>query len=148
MFNLLCYVRDDDYKQAFKVEIEEGEAVATLKEVIKEKKRPHFDHILADSLVLWKVSLPYDRNLAENAKNLSLVDGLSQVSVTDPSLNNEQIQSLSSPQKLSNIFSELPMEEHVHIIVEPPPARSTPTEDGQEEDGIIAAMKRSAFLSL
>lgn len=34
MFNLLCYVRGDDYKHAFIVKIEEEEAVATLKEAI------------------------------------------------------------------------------------------------------------------
>jgi hypothetical protein len=60
MLNLLCYVRGDDYKNAFRVTIGMEEWVADLKEAIKEKKRPYFDHIPADSLVLWKVSVPYD----------------------------------------------------------------------------------------
>ena len=51
-FNLLCYVRDDDYKQAFPVKIGNDEDVGTLKEYIKEEKRPLFDHIPANSLVL------------------------------------------------------------------------------------------------
>jgi hypothetical protein len=38
MFRLFCYVRDDHYKQAFPVKIEEDKDVAALKNAIKEEK--------------------------------------------------------------------------------------------------------------
>jgi hypothetical protein len=42
MFRLFCYVRDDNYKQAFPVKIEEDEDVAALKNAIKEEKGKTF----------------------------------------------------------------------------------------------------------
>jgi hypothetical protein len=36
----------------------ETETVGVLKDTIKDKKRPSFDHVTADSLVLWKLSIP------------------------------------------------------------------------------------------
>ena len=38
---------------------------------IKDKKKPAFDHVPADTLVLWKVSLPVDESLEENLPNLA-----------------------------------------------------------------------------
>ena len=102
------------YKQAFDVEIGRRKSVANLKDNIKEKQKPNFDHIPASSLVLWKISIPYDQNLAKNVDILSLVDdGLSPQAF----LAKQQIQSLSPVDELSKLFPEPPIEKHVHIIV-------------------------------
>jgi hypothetical protein len=63
MFNLLCYVHGDDYKHAFIVKIEEEEAVATLKEAIKQKTTQTFCNIDADSLTSWNASVSFNRAL-------------------------------------------------------------------------------------
>ena len=41
----------------FPVKIAKEESVGTLKKEIKGEKKPDFDHIPADKLTLWKVSL-------------------------------------------------------------------------------------------
>ena len=146
---LLCYVKGEHYNHAFPVEIGKEKWVADLKDAIKEKKKPDFNHITADSLVLWKVSIPHDPNLADNVNNLSLVDddGSAQVSMAHP--NNEHFLLLSPAHKLSKVFSEPLIDEHVHLIVKPPPVRSTAKEaDLGEKDDIITALKTSSFLPL
>ncbi len=40
-----------------------NKSVGSLKDAVKEKKKPEFDHVSADTLVLWKVSIPVDSNL-------------------------------------------------------------------------------------
>ena len=136
---LICYVKGEPYKRAFEVKIGKEESVAALKEAIKEKKSPDFNHIPADSLVLWNVSIPYNPSLTNNVDTLRLLDddGLPQIS-------DELIQSLFPVRKLSKIFSKPPVEEHVHIIVKSPPARSTAKEaDVGEKDDIITVLNIS-----
>src|ERR1700680_1715292 len=53
---LNCIVLGDNPRRIFPVDIERTEIVGDLKEVIKDKKRPEFDHIATDHLELWKVS--------------------------------------------------------------------------------------------
>jgi hypothetical protein len=53
---LNCIVLGDDPSHAFEIKIAPTESVSALREVIKDKKKPHFDHVPADSLKLWKVS--------------------------------------------------------------------------------------------
>jgi hypothetical protein len=140
---LICHVKGEPYKHTFEVKIGKEESVAALKKAIKEEKSPDFDHIPADSLVLWNASIPYNPSLTDNVDTLHLDDdGLPQVS-------DELIQSLLPVRKLSNIFSRPPIEEHVHIMVKPPPARSTAKEaDVGEKDDIITALKTSSFLPI
>lgn len=133
-------MKDDHYKHLFIVSIGKEKSVAALKEAIKQEKSNMFREIDASSLVVWNVSIPYDRNLAENVNNLNLVDD-DMLSVAQP--NNEQIESLSPVDRLSDIFSEPPVEGHVHIVVEPPRARSAPLEDDPDEMDIITAIKTS-----
>ena len=166
---MLCYVKGEHYNHAFPVEIEKEKWVADLKKAIKVEKSPWFDHIPADSLVLWKVSVLHDSDLAENVNKLTLIDedGSPQVSMVHP--DNEQIPSLSTVHKLSKVLSEPPMEDHVdalqsseilsyifpsalekktvYIIVKPPPALSAAKEiDMGEKDDILTALKTSPFL--
>ena len=55
---LNCWVLSDGYdpRRIFPVKIAKNETVGTLREAIKEKKKPAFDHLTADSLDLWQVS--------------------------------------------------------------------------------------------
>ena len=53
---LNCIVLGDNPRRIFPVNIERTEIVGDLKEVIKDKKRPEFDHVATDRLELWKVS--------------------------------------------------------------------------------------------
>ena len=55
--NLNCLVFGDDGNHIFSVKIAKSKIVCALREAIKSKKRPAFDHIPADALVLWKVSV-------------------------------------------------------------------------------------------
>ena len=47
----------------FPVDIAKEKSVGTLKDTIKDKKKPDFDHIPADKLTLWKVSLRIVSNM-------------------------------------------------------------------------------------
>jgi hypothetical protein len=75
MFNL-CYVCNDDSKQAFPVKIIEDEnvRVGTLEECIQDKGGHTFHDINTKSIVLWKASVPFNRKLKEKVKALNLVD--------------------------------------------------------------------------
>jgi len=58
-FALNCLLLNDDPKrQLLTVKVLESENVSILKELIKEKKAPHLDHLAASDLILWKVRLP------------------------------------------------------------------------------------------
>jgi Crinkler effector protein N-terminal domain len=74
MFKVLCYVRDDDYRHVFEIKIGMEESVATLKEAIKEETSKTFRDVDAKSLVLWKASVLFDRNLKEIVEALNPVD--------------------------------------------------------------------------
>ena len=136
----------------FIVEIAATKSVGALKDAIKEKKRPAFDYVPADTLVLWNASVPIKRNLKETIEVLNLVD---EDALQPPDIlldvfpSGPQIQLLLLVHKLSEIFSKPLIKEHVHIIVKPPPARSTVKEaDLGEKDDIITALKTSSFLPL
>jgi hypothetical protein len=79
--------------------------------VIKEKKNHSFRDADADSLVLWKVSIPVDRSLKQNIGNHSFAD--------------EDL--LSPVDELSEVFSEGLSQKHLHIVIKAPPV-------GQSED--------------
>ena len=95
----------DDASHIFPVEIVNSKTVGALREVIKEKKRPAFDHIPADTLILWKVSIAVNGNLAENL---------------NPDIINDN--PLLLVDLLSDIFSNTPAPRQLHIVVQAPPA--------------------------
>jgi hypothetical protein len=78
--------------------------VGDLQYLIKDKNREIFQGISSHRLHLWSVSLPMDDTLEYSLMNLIL----------DPE------QSLSYSAKLSKVFSELPKERHLHIVVQRP----------------------------
>lgn len=55
MLTLFCYVRDDTFTQTLRVEIDKAKSVSDLRKAIKEEKRPKFDDIPADLLVLGRL---------------------------------------------------------------------------------------------
>ena len=61
-------------KKVFTIKILRTENVSILKKLIKDEKSPIFDHIPNDSLVLWKSSIPFSRNLKEDVEALNLGD--------------------------------------------------------------------------
>jgi hypothetical protein len=78
--------------------------VIDLRKGIKNEKRPEFDHVAADTLVLWKVSIPVVQSLNETLDELDLVDA----------------GSLSPVKKLSTVFADAPEEGHLHVVVKRP----------------------------
>jgi hypothetical protein len=103
MLTLLCYVRGDDYKQAFPVKIDKAESVAELRKSIKEKRRA-FRDVDADSIVLWSAPILCDRRLKAQVEGLILAE--------DNSLEPADI--------LSDVFSAGLKQRHVHVVVERP----------------------------
>ncbi|KAG2058084.1 hypothetical protein BDR06DRAFT_1033846 [Suillus hirtellus] len=87
---------------AWLFDIEWMEIVGDLKEVIKDKKRPEFDH-------LWKVDLPINEMIEQNLNNLTL----------DP------MKSLSPVDEMVEIFPDAPPCKYLHIIIQCPPAMSS-----------------------
>jgi hypothetical protein len=80
-----CLIYYDGTSHIFPVEIASSKSVDALKEAIKEKKVA-LQHVDADALALWKVSIPVDYSLEENvkarlkdAKTLSPMDILSDI---------------------------------------------------------------------
>jgi hypothetical protein len=105
---LNCLVLGDDSRHVFPVKIATTESVGALKKAIKNEKKNVFQHVDADALVLWKVSILDDDGLQRRIEDLNLVEE----------------QSLRRPAaRLSKIFSDPVEDEHVHILVRPPPAR-------------------------
>jgi hypothetical protein len=102
---LNCLVLGDGPGHIFGVEIKDNKKVSDLKEFIKDKKKHAFQHVDADALEVYQVSFPvYDAKLKsfqpehEGDRRLS-----------------------NSMKRLKGIFG-VPAEEHIHVIVLPPPA--------------------------
>jgi hypothetical protein len=100
---LNCWVFGDDVNvnHIFTVKIASSETVAILKEVIKHKKQPAFDHFPADTLLLWMDSIPADNNFNSRLQGLEL----------------DEEGSLLPVDRLSAVFSDIPIGGHLHIIV-------------------------------
>jgi hypothetical protein len=105
ILQLNCFVQGDDRNQVFPVEIANNKPISALKKAIKEEKKVAFEHVDADSLQLWKVSMEADDRLKENVEKLALRE--------------EKV--LSSVARLSTVFSDKLEDERVHVIVGPAP---------------------------
>jgi hypothetical protein len=102
---LNCWVLGEDSTRIFPVEIDRDENVGGLKEAIK-KKKPVFDHIAADSLDVWNVSIPIDEdtNLQDKVKDLRLYEK----------------KPLWALKGLLRIFRDLD-QEALHVVIKAPP---------------------------
>jgi hypothetical protein len=103
LWQLNCWVFDDDVSEVFQVKITNTESVGTFKNAIKEESQEAFRNVDARSLTLWKVSIPVDRHLQQSLANLDLTDETS----------------LSSVDDLLDVFSDVPPRKHLHIVVKP-----------------------------
>ena len=101
---LYCLVLNDDPNRIFLVKIANTKSVGALKKAIKEEKRPLFDNIPADSLVLWDVSISTesDKDLQKELENFEA----------------DNKKSLRSTTKLSNLFQKTEMET-LHALIAP-----------------------------
>ncbi|KIL61625.1 hypothetical protein M378DRAFT_166758 [Amanita muscaria Koide BX008] len=104
LLELNCLVSGETYSRIFKVRIEASQAVADLKNAIKEEIKHTFQHVVADTLDLWKVSIPVDDNFhatIPDEKPLLPVD------------------------ELSAVFTEAPVLKHLHVVVKVPTTATT-----------------------
>jgi hypothetical protein len=109
LLELNCLIIGDSCNNIFTVKIAKTESISALKEVIKEKKKNAFEHVDADTLIVWQVSILGDISFEQN---------LGEINLSDES-------SLGPMQKLSRLFSEPPIQTHLHIVVKPEPARES-----------------------
>jgi hypothetical protein len=63
LITLHCWVLSDGPDRVFPVEIDQEKSVGALKDAIKDKKKPAFDHIPADALDLWKVTNDFPKSI-------------------------------------------------------------------------------------
>ena len=108
MLNLNCYVRGDFKSCIFEVHINEDKTVSNLRDQVRDAikeviVRPKFDNVPTNELVLWKNSVPINRDLKKTVEALNL--------------NNDFL--LQPLEVLSNVFSDL-VENNVHIIIDRP----------------------------
>ena len=66
LLSLNCLLHGDEPDRMITVEIEKTKNVSILKDLIKEKKTPHLDHVAASDLDLWPVSFPIDDHSSKN----------------------------------------------------------------------------------
>jgi hypothetical protein len=106
--SLNCLVHSEVPQRMFTVEVENTENVSILRELIKEKKAPHLDHVAASDLDLWMVDLDLDKLGAEPVH----VDHF----------DTSDVKLLSPHMKLSSIFNHITDDklEHLHIIAMAP----------------------------
>ena len=102
--NLNCLVFGDHASHIFSVKIAKSEIVCALREAIKNKKSHAFQHVDADALVLWKVSVLVDQNLTTTLYNRAFDDQLLPLDL------------------LSDVFSDPPAPKRLHIVVRAPTA--------------------------
>ncbi|KAG1834019.1 hypothetical protein DFJ58DRAFT_735930 [Suillus subalutaceus] len=109
MYRLNCFVLGDDPLHVFEIKIAPTESVSALQNAIKEQNKHEFDGVDAKALKLWKVDLPVDEMIEHSLSSLTL----------------GTMKSLSPVTKLQKVFSEIPEDEHLHIVIEGPPAVSS-----------------------
>jgi Crinkler effector protein N-terminal domain len=101
--SLNCLIHDEVQEKMFTVKISKTENVSILKDLIKEKKAPHLNHVAASDLDLWKVDLRLDDLGAEPVHV-----------ILDTYLK------LSARRKLSSFFNDIVDDERLHIIAKAP----------------------------
>jgi hypothetical protein len=105
---LNCIVLGDDPSHAFVIDIVDNKKVSALKKAIKDVKKSAFDHVPADHLKIFMVSLPVDDSLDDKLKSFHPEDE------GDRRLSNAM-------ERLKEVF-EHPTDGHLHVIVLAPPA--------------------------
>ena len=106
ILELNCFIHDDDPRHVFPVKIARTESVGTFKKAIKEEKKVTLEHIDADALRLWKVSIAVNSGFKEDVRKVELRDD----------------DALSPVDRLSKVFLGQPEDGDLHIIMCSPPA--------------------------
>jgi hypothetical protein len=127
LLEINCLVHGEPRSRIFPVEIASTKTVGALKDAIKEKKQHTFQHVDADALVLWRVSVPDNQDLVETLGDL--VDE----------------ESLSPVHGLSKVFSNRPKEEYLHIVVKGPSIEAI--EPGEANDKLVAMVNSVYHIS-
>ncbi|KAG0196176.1 hypothetical protein BGX33_001959, partial [Mortierella sp. NVP41] len=131
--SLFCLVDGEATTNAFPVEIESTKTIGDLKDLIKAKQSPDFDDIVANSLTLWRVSIPDDD---DNDEHPILLDKVSEK------------KKLKATTKLSKVFdTELP-EDTIHVIVQRPPQGDLQTDVKKITDKFFAPGPITNFLDV
>jgi hypothetical protein len=101
---LNCLVLGDETSRIFQVELVPTQSISELREEIKVTKKPAFDHVVADSIILWEVFqvVPIDENCKHNIASLCLVE--------------EGALRLPT-KKLTAVFSPVP--DYIHVVINP-----------------------------
>ena len=102
--SLNCWVRGQGLNTVFRVEISSMALVETLKKIIKNENPASFRDIDADTLSLYKVTIPFDDRVEETVQGLILCQ-------------EDLLQPLETP---SHYFPEAPLDEHIHLVVVAP----------------------------
>jgi len=110
LLSLICLVVGDDPDRVFTVKIPKTENVSILKDMIKEKKAPHLDHVAASDLDLWQVSIPID-DLETELRNINLGG----------------YQKLSPPSKKLTTFFTDASDDCLHVIAKAPGTSRQPS---------------------
>jgi hypothetical protein len=101
-----CFVQGDDPRNVSTVVIPKTKNVSALRQAIRKEKEHAFKGFDADTLVLWKVSIPSDSLVEQDPRIIDL----------------DENQSLVPMNRLSKVFSDAPEKDHIHIVVRAPPA--------------------------
>src|ERR1044072_1084878 len=120
---LLCLVKGNTLANAFPVHIDGNSLIGDLKGVIKESQKPFFDSIPTKDIKLWNVKIPDDQD--DLLSRLTLNDG----------------DELLATKKISKYFPDLPPEEHIHVLVSPPEAIATPSQEVKELREQLASLQ-------
>jgi hypothetical protein len=104
ILELNCFIHGDDPGHVFPVKIAPTESVGTLKKYIKQEKQVALEHVDADALRIWNVSIPVDDDFEDSVNKLEL-----------------RVEEELSPVKRLSILDE-PEDEHLHVVVRSPPA--------------------------
>ena len=98
-----CWIRGDEYMRVFDVEISRSKSVHALRVAIKAQMPNTLKDIEPFLLILYKISIPCTPQLPERVTALEL-DRLK----------------LNPLLKLSKVFEDGLLDEHVHVVVEIP----------------------------
>jgi hypothetical protein len=109
---LYCWVVGDPPQQLFSIMVSNGMNVEGLRDALKAKRTQKFKDFDAETLDLWKVLIPIDRDLGAK---LNAIMPLKH----DP---DNGVVNLWPVDELSEVFPDLPAPKHLHIIVQLPTA--------------------------
>jgi hypothetical protein len=101
-----CLVDGESTSNAFSVEIDSTKTFDGLKELIKADQSPIFDDITANSLTLWRISIPVVSANKYKPVVLNEYETATELEPTDD---------------LSDVFEVKPPKKTIHIIVQRPP---------------------------